>query len=159
MGLPNFQVSLRQSMKWVALCAGLFAMMRTPAWPMVLTTAPVVLGFAIDRARGGAGILGAVLAGIVEFVGIGLAFYVYTYFVFHPEGGTGKDISNGLPPVFVAVVFLAAIGVVWGLMVGPWLWLIVFLTGRDVRFGPLRGEAYGPIVWHGLDRPDERACR
>ena len=159
MGLSKFQFSLRQLVKWVALCAVFFAMMRTLPWPIILATALVFPGFAIDRAGGGAGILGAVLAGVVEFIGIGLAFYVCTYLFFNPEGITGKDIYNGLPPVFVSVVFLAVMGLAWGLMVGLWLWSIVFLTGRDVHSKPLRGEACGPIVWRGLDGPKEKTYR
>ncbi len=57
MALFRYQFTLRQLIKLVALAAVFFALFRTPAWPFVVAVGLALPGFAIDRARGGAGIL------------------------------------------------------------------------------------------------------
>ena len=63
-----FQFTLGQL---VALIAGMrrrLAVIRLTHWSLLLATVLVLPGFAYDRAKGGSGTLGAMLAGIFMFV-------------------------------------------------------------------------------------------
>ena len=137
MRLPRFRFTLRQLIKLVAVSAVVFALIRTPAWPFILAFGLILPGFTIDRARGGRGILGATLAGMIGFVGTGMVFYALDWWLSYPE-------SNFNPP-FAFFVFLALMGLIWGLFVGLWARLIVSVAHQRTRSKPLQAESYAPI--------------
>jgi len=152
MALLRYQFTLRQLIKLVALAAVCFAIFRTPAWPILVAVGLVLPGFAIDRARGGAGLLGAILAGMIGFVGIGITFFVYARLVRHQP-------YDDLPLLFPVLVFFGLMGLIWGFFVGVWTGLIVFLIHRRSGPEPSQSESCGPIYWRDLEIPHEATNR
>jgi hypothetical protein len=63
----------------VAVCAVAFAALSTPFAFFVVAIGIVIPGFTIDRFRGGAGILGAMISAAIALVSLGIAFYTYLY--------------------------------------------------------------------------------
>jgi hypothetical protein len=145
--LLRYQFTLRQLIKVVVLAALFFAMFRTPAWPFILAIGLVLPGFAIDRGRGGSGILGAILSGMLGFVGMGTAFYVTEWVLLHRQ-------SNDLPAPFPFLAVLGLMGLAWGLLVGVWAGLVVSIV-RRIRPEPLDEASLGPISWRRLDSSKE----
>jgi hypothetical protein len=135
MRLPTFRFTLWQLTALIAVCAMSFALLRWYSWIMLIATAIVLRGFAYDRARGGSGILGAMLAGIVLFVCFLSAFNAYLYFT----GGSGvfEDASPG-----TVITFVGLLGLSWGAFVGLFAWIIVFALGH--RLGSRAGRVAPP---------------
>jgi hypothetical protein len=140
----RYQFTLRQLIKLVALADILLALLRTPAWPFILASIVVIPGFAIDRNRGGKGILGAMLSGMMGFLGIGAVVFGYEWLFVDPS-------YNGIISPFALLLFLALMGLIWGLFFGFWAWLIVSLLPRQIRPVPLQSPSCGPIYWRDLD--------
>jgi hypothetical protein len=147
---PRFRFTLWQLIKVVACLAVFFAMLRTPAWPFFLAIAPIIPGFALDRARGGPGIFGSMLAGLIEFLGLGLAALIYSRFSFVP--GVGPIDS---PSLLVGAVFLIVLGLAWGVCIGTWLWMIALLLGMGTGAQPSPAQPIGSIAWR--DFGDQKA--
>jgi hypothetical protein len=62
MQTPRFGFTIRQLLALIAICAVVFALLRTPVGFLVIAVASVLPGFLIQRARGGEGILGGALS-------------------------------------------------------------------------------------------------
>jgi hypothetical protein len=62
MNSPRFRFTIRQLVALIAICAIVFALLRTPVGFLVLAVVSVFPGFLIQRARGGEGILGGALS-------------------------------------------------------------------------------------------------
>ncbi len=118
---------------------------------MLVATAVVLRGFAEDRARGGSGILGAMLTGIFLFVGAFLAANAYFYFT-----GGGNVFEHASPGS--VITFIGLMGLSWGAFVGLFAWIIVFALGhrpgsRAERVGPPRLVAGSGRPDRGLEDP------
>jgi hypothetical protein len=85
MSLRRFRFTLGLMVELIAVCAVLFALIRTPATPLILIIGAVVSGFIIDRIKGGTGIGGGALSGCPAFVSLGIVLCIYLYFF--PEPG------------------------------------------------------------------------
>jgi hypothetical protein len=145
---PRFRYTLAQLTKWIAVLAMFFALLRTPAWPLITAALLVVPGYAIDRARGGAGILGAMLAGAIEFLALGLIGLLMAHF----SGGLGPGpVAFDLSAIVVGAILLSTLGLAWGVCVGTWLWMLSFLRGLGIAAEPPRAEPIGPIAWRGFE--------
>jgi hypothetical protein len=144
MKLPRLRFTLGQHIALVAVSAVLFSLLRTPVWPVIIAIVLVLPGFAIDRARGGPRILGAMLAGAIGFLAYGVALCTYLCFF------RGLSLFDS-PWPFVMILALGMAGLAWGSAVGFWVWIMFGLCGRAVRPGPMHDESIGPIVWRGLD--------
>jgi hypothetical protein len=142
---PRFRFTLGQLLTLVAVSAVAFAMVRTPFWPLLLAIGPVMPGFAIDRARGGPGIIGAMLGGAITFIVFGVALFAYDLL-------SHRSITYvGPAPYFILLVF-GLIGLAYGTVVGSVAFGIMLLLGRAVR--PVLEpptESVGPIVWRGFE--------
>jgi hypothetical protein len=102
-------------------------------------------GFAIDRARGGPGIIEAMLSGTIAFIILGLAPMVYEWHFY----GAFPDNTPG--PYLILLAFGVA-GLVCGIVVGCLAFGFLFLLGAAVRaHASPPTETVGPIVWRGLD--------
>ncbi len=141
----RFRFTLGQLITLIAVSAVAFAVLRTPFWPFVLAIAPVMPGFAIDRARGGPGVIGAMLAGAITFVVIGGVLFAYDLLY-------SRSIAyDGPAPYFITLV-LAIVGLAYGTVVGCVAFGIMLLLGRAVR--PVdwpQPEPLGPIAWRGFE--------
>jgi hypothetical protein len=142
---PRFRFTIGQLVKLVAVSALAFATLRTPLWPMVLAIGPIMPGFTLDRARGGPGIVGSMLAGAITFVVFGMAVLAYDYC-------TVRVIAYDSPaPFFILLAFVAG-GFAYGSVVGCLAFGIMLLRGQAVRPGPEPlSEPLGPIVWRGFE--------
>ncbi len=141
----RFRFTLAQLIKLIAVSAVAFATLRTPIWPMVLAIGPIMPGFAIDRSRGGPGILGAMLAGLVTFVVFGVALLAYDYCF-------ERTIAYDSPAPFFILLAFAIGGLAYGSVAGCLAFGIMLLLGQAVRPGPEPlTESIGPIVWRGFE--------
>jgi hypothetical protein len=61
MTLPRLRFTLEQLLMLVAASAVALALFRTPLWPLIPPIPPILFCFAIERALGGRGVLGAML--------------------------------------------------------------------------------------------------
>jgi hypothetical protein len=132
----RFRLTIWQLVAVVAACAVLFWLLRTPAGLLVLSVVLVLPGFAIDRARGGSGTLGAMLAGAIMMPGCVFAYLAYLYFVSGP-------LLVGDPAALA--VFLATMGLCWGALVSFASHLILRVVRSIRRYG-MPGEPGGPIT-------------
>jgi hypothetical protein len=102
-------------------------------------------GFSIDRARGGPGIIGSMLAGVVTFVVFGMAVLAYDYC-------TARMIAYESPAPFFILLAFGVGGLAYGSVVGCLAFGIMLLLGRAVRPGPEPlAEPLGPICWRGFE--------
>jgi hypothetical protein len=141
----RFRFTIGQLIKLVAVSALAFATLRTPIWPIILAIGPIMPGFSIDRARGGPGILGSMLAGVITFVIFGGAVLVYDYY-------TVRMIAYDSPAPFFILLAFGVGGLAYGTVVGCLAFGIMLLLGHAVR--PVDGpptELLGPIVWRGFE--------
>lgn len=136
---PRFRFTIGQLIAAVAACAVLFWLLRTPAWPLVIAIVPVLPGFAVDRARGGSGILGAMLAGVIMTTGCGFAFLAYRHRAY------GPFLAGDPPSILWVTLFLASMGLIWGALVGFEVHMILRLVRAIRRYG-MPGEPGGPIA-------------
>jgi hypothetical protein len=151
----RFRFTLRQAGLLVAVCAVVFALLRTLAGAfLVIMVGPVLPGFIIGRVKGGRGIVGGMLSAVLASGGYGLACYLYDCFFHNPADVV---VPEPLPFLF----FLLIMGLIWGIFVSNLLCLILKYTS-PVWQKPLIEDACGPIVWRGLDgnrRPPSAASR
>lgn len=141
----RFRFTIGQLIVLIAASAIAFAVLRTPFWPFVVAIAPVMPGFAIDRARGGTGVLGAMLAGAITFFVIGGSLFAYDLLYY-------RSIAYDSPaPYFILLVFVA-VGFAYGTVVGSVAFGVMLLLGRPVRpVAEPPTEPLGPIVWRGFE--------
>ncbi len=141
----KMQFTLGQLMGVIAVCAVVFAALLTPFALFVVAIGIVAPGFLIDRFRGGAGILGAMISASVVLVILGIACYAYYYL--HPD----PVLLDYLGPPALTLFMLGTAGVVWGAMVGTIL-DVALLTARSYSNAePLTDDESPLIVW----LPDE----
>lgn len=139
----RFRFTLRQASLLVAVCAVVFAMLRTPIGALLLISAgPVLPGFIIDRVRGGRGLVGGMLSAAITSGGFWLVCYLYNYFFPDPANLLAHE-----PLPFL--VFLLIMGPIWGIFVGILLTIVINITSPIWR-KPLTEETCGPIVWSEL---------
>ena len=144
MPLPAFRYTLGQLAAFVAFAAVLCFLLTTGNWPVALAIAIVTPGFLMDRRQGGAGILGAMLAGILGFSGIGAAFYLYMWLT-----GDRSGLGHASPGAWLTYIGLG--GLAWGTVFGLCAWAVLFLIGL---MKPLksRGEPRGSSLPKGPRR-------
>jgi hypothetical protein len=144
MRLHRFRFTIRQLIKLVAVSALTFATLRTPIWPVALAIGLIMPGFSIDRARGGLGIIGSMLAGVITFVVFGGAVLVYDYC-------TVRMITYDSPAPFFILLAFGVGGLAYGTVVGCLAFGIMLLLGQAVRpVAAPQPESLGPIVWRGF---------
>ncbi len=153
MNQPRLRFTLRHLMIAVAVCAVLLALM---PWPLLLVLVPVfgipLGGSALERARGGQGIIGAVTAGAIGFPACGLGVMIYL--------GIVREVRVFESPApWFGMIGLGIVGWAWGMLVGTWAWTISRLRGAADRPVLEPEPAVGPIYWGGFDdreRPGPR---
>jgi hypothetical protein len=149
----RLQFTIAHILAVVAISALMCFLLSAGLWPVIVVIAIVAPGFFLDRAKGGAGILGAMLAGILGFVGYGIACYVYLY----SHGDASRlDIRLGS-----LLTWLGLLGLACGAIFGLCAWPICLLAGRLNRAVPRpvskpegsQLETRGPTVRYGyVDR-------
>jgi hypothetical protein len=122
MRIPRFRFTLAQLIAFVGIVAVFCFLLTTTYWPMTLAIAIVTPGFVLDRRQGGAGILGAMLAGILGFSGLGVAVYAYFY-----SKGDAAALGHTGPGAWLTYLGLG--GLVWGTIFGLCTWSVLFLLG------------------------------
>jgi hypothetical protein len=142
MWLPRFRFTLGQLITFIAALAVLLALLRTPIGPMLLATGLVLGGFALDRARGRPGILGAMLAGLIGSLGLGAVILL-------EDLHDGRLMFGGAAPLFILPAF-GMVGLAFGLLVGFLALTILFLGGGSAQVAPPT-EPVGPITWRGFE--------
>lgn len=108
MPIPRPRFTLAWLMLAVALLAIALAGLRSPFWPIVPPIEIILIGFAIDRSRGGSGIRGAMIGGIVGFAGVALGCVAIALLT-----ATGPS-SQPRSPLAVLVAVLASGLFGWG---------------------------------------------
>lgn len=131
MSLPRLRFTIGQLHKVVAVVAVFLAVLRAHGWPIMPGTGIILVGFAVDRARGGPGIYGAMIAGVIGVPTVILLVYVALLL---PVGGRSIDLSNLVLEMFVGGFVGGAVGTALGYSNG----LLVRLNGM------------------GIDRPGEK---
>ncbi|MGP0064615.1 MAG: hypothetical protein ACLQGP_13585 [Isosphaeraceae bacterium] len=148
----RLQFKLRQLIKLVALAAVIFALFRTFAGLFVLAIGLLLAGFVIDLARGGKGVLGSMLAGMLGFFGFGAVAFVYDRLF------VGKPDDWIISP-YALLLSLSLAGLILGVIFGICAWLLVILTSRLGHPYPRHRESCGPIYWRSFDDPQEATRR
>jgi hypothetical protein len=123
MRVPRFQFTIRRLIVVIAICGVSFALLRTPALPVVVAIAMVLPGFLIGRARGGSGIIAGALSmsGITMSVGAVLALLAIT-FRSRPADSIVGMFSYGLLMLYFSFVL--------GLLVSGILYLVFEIPRR-----------------------------
>jgi hypothetical protein len=117
--VPRTPVRIREIMVAVAWCAALFKLGRmagiesVPA-TLILTLGPI-FGAIAERYRGGPGILGGMIGGMVSFFGSGVVLYLWAYL--YPDPNMVDYVGPGL--TFIILTFY---GAVIGLTAGILIW-------------------------------------
>jgi hypothetical protein len=119
---PRYQFTQRQMMALVAFCALSLALLATSASLVVLWTWIVLPGIAIDRARGGRGILGGTVAG--GFAAVGFTVFFARVAAYGP-----------LQPIDPASLFFSALftlpfGLLFGAIMSGWVCDVLWLLQR-----------------------------
>ncbi len=128
----RLRFTLGQHITLIAVLAVLFASLRTPFWPLILALGLILGGFAIDRSRGGLGIDGAMMAGVIGFPAIGVVIYIVFLIL---DRFPHFSLSE-----FVAFVLgLAFVG--WSLGVVLGCWSLMILRAINRAFSSKRGSA------------------
>jgi hypothetical protein len=151
MRLSSFRFTIWQLTALIAGCAVVFAVIRTPYWGLLPATAVVLPGFAYDRAKGGSGILGAMLGGAFTYLCFFLSLDAYNYL-----NGESSSFDRQSPGTMITSIGL--LGLSWGVVVGLFAWLVLFVRGRLFRSRYGKVETSGPVLRLdrndcGLDRP------
>ncbi len=153
---PRFQFTIRRLVQLVALAAFdcyLFHLgfrLVAAAWTLALP------GFFLDRARGGSGIFGSMMAGLLGFVTIAVACNLYAHLAW---GGTAFDMTPG-----TLVTTSGMIGLLGGTTFGVCAWTLLSLGGLIGRLRarwrpgpkPDRGDSQDPTVRVGVVLPEGR---
>jgi hypothetical protein len=119
---PRYQLTLHQLMVLVAFCALSFALLATPAAPMIVAIWIVLPGIAIDRARGGEGVVGGVLAG-----GFAAVAFIWFFGYFIDDGPARR--SDPFLLIFPTLLFLP-FGVIFGAVVNDLVRIVPGLLKR-----------------------------
>ncbi len=123
MVLPRVQFTVGRLLRLIICCAIVFALLRTPFWPLVLTFCLVLLGFLVHRSRGGNGIAGGTFAGCLTVGGFGIAVATQFYLVASPtEDGA-----------YIGALCATPISLWIGLSVGFFLSVFLYLVARVVE--------------------------
>lgn len=111
---PRFQFTIRRLVQLVALAAFGCYLLRVGSWALVVAWLVTLAGFVLDRARGGSGILGSMMVGLLGGGMLGFADRVYWDLT---RGPTGSGPSPGTW-VMECVTGGLALGTIFG--VGAW---------------------------------------
>jgi hypothetical protein len=122
MNPPRYQLTLHQLMVLVAFCALSFALLATPAAPMIVAIWIVLPGIAIDRARGGEGVVGGILAG-----GFAAVAFIW-FFGYLIDDGPARRADPFLL-IFPSLLFLP-FGVIFGAVVNDLVRMVPGLLKR-----------------------------
>jgi hypothetical protein len=145
---PLFRFTLGQLAKLIAGLAIFFVLLRPAGWPWTLAIGLMLLGFAVDRAWGGPGIVGSMLAGAIALLGLGPIGLVHSPYSTPP----GSNFSSARS-LLVNAAFFGMIGLALGACIGDGLWLIAVLLGIEPGAEPSSAR---PITSRGLgDRRPE----
>jgi hypothetical protein len=132
------QFTIGQLLALVGVSALFCYLLSAGLWPVIVAIAVVAPGFFLDRAKGGAGVLGAMIAGILGFVGFGIAASIIEGSSPRPEIGFGTVLT-----------FLGLIGLAFGATFGFCAWLAFFLAGLLNRPKRAKVESSTPTVRYG----------
>jgi hypothetical protein len=141
---PRYRFTIGQLIKLIAALAVLFTVLRTPFWPLVVGIGMILAGFARDRAKGGAGFFGAMVAGTIGFPCVGVAFYVCLQLL-------DQSHSFDFPGLVVLGFYGGVIGWAVGTVVGYWTWMIIDHFGKVIRPRVGAQGRIAPIVWRGFE--------
>jgi hypothetical protein len=148
MRLPRYHFTIRSLLLLVAGCAVVLAMIRSPFGFLVVAFGAVIPGFALERAKGGDGILGGALSACL--CAGGLAIVVFSRAYYH------LDLGDAIVQ-FIAFLFcVLLVAFVCGAILSSMLYAIFALI-QTLMESPLRDDSCGPSWWHRLsDGPVER---
>ncbi|MHB1560882.1 MAG: hypothetical protein ACYC61_25795 [Isosphaeraceae bacterium] len=153
---PCFQFTIGRLVQLVALAAFGSYLLRVGSWGLVVAWLVTLSGFVVDRTRGGSGILGSMIVGLLGGGMLGFADRVYWDLT---RGPTGSFISPGTVVMECAIGGLTT-GTVFG--VGAWAILSLGrLLGRlRTRWlpgpKPDHGDSQDPAVRVSAVLPDGR---
>jgi hypothetical protein len=119
---PRYQLTLHQLMVLVAFCAISFALLATAAAPVIVAIWIVLPGIAIDRARGGEGVVGGILAG-----GFAAVAFIW-FFGYLIDDGPARRFDPFLL-IFPSLLFLP-FGVIFGAVVNDLVRIVPGLLKR-----------------------------
>jgi hypothetical protein len=136
---PRYQLTLHQLMVLVAFCALSFALLATPAAPMIVAISIVLPGIAIDRARGGEGVVGGILAG-----GFAAIAFIWFFGYFIDDRPTRR--ADPFLLIFPSLLFLP-FGVIFGAVVND---LVRMVPGLLKRTRSSTDEGRTPMEATGL---------
>ena len=119
---PRYQLTLHQLMVLVAFCALSFALLATAAVLMIVAIWIVLPGIAIDRARGGEGVVGGILAG-----GFAAVAFIWFFGYFIDDRPTRRFDPFLL--IFPSLLFLP-FGVIFGVVVNDLVRMVPGLLKR-----------------------------
>lgn len=138
--LPRLRLTLGQLIKLVALLAVGFAVVRTPFGPLVLGGGIILVGFAIDRAHGGAGFRGGILASVLGYGCLGLFQRVTHQFLFDAPSA----------PTFGATLFglmlYIIVGAIVGFAVSLPAWMVLSVNQSWSGEGPGDNDRPEPVA-------------
>lgn len=144
----RFRFTLGQLIAFIGLMAVFFFLLTTSHWPITLAIAIVTPGFVLDRRQGGAGILGAMLAGILGFSGVGAAFFAYYY-----VQGDASGLGHTGPGAWLTYFGLG--GLAWGTIFGVCTWSVLLLLGLLKHRKMRHIESRPSTDRHRLGRPGQ----
>jgi hypothetical protein len=134
----RFRFTIGQVIALIIESAVLFAALRTPFWPAVLAIQVVLAGFAVDRAKGGNGIYGAMIAGAIGLPVSLLAIVGSLHFV---------DLKRVDIPGFLFILLGGAVvGGSCGMVVGYWAWLHITPFSKAEGASQRADDPIGSIV-------------
>lgn len=136
---PRFQFTIGRLVQLVALAAFGSYLLRMGSWPLVVAWLVTLSGFVLDRIRGGSGMLGSMVVGLLGGGMLGFADRVYWDLT---HGPTGSGTSPG-----TVVMDCAIGGLGLGTIFGVGAWAILSLGRLRARW------LSGPKPDHG-DSPD-----
>jgi hypothetical protein len=151
MRIPWFQFTLRQHSTLIVALAIVFALFRAPFGPLLLATVITLTGFAIDRARGGSGFRGGILACVLVHLGVGVVQLVNRQFIF------ADPSVQGLAGILLGLSYYVFVGSILGIAVSVPTWMIVSVNQPWRGPEPETDESFGSIDSSGFEdsvRPD-----
>ena len=132
----KFQFTIRQLIVWIAICAVLLAVLRTPFAFVAFAIAAVLPGFFLERARGGSGILGGTLSSCLIAVSLLPVFFLFLV-AFNP-------LEHALVVFLPVLLFVMINSLVCGAICSAVLWVLAMPVEMWLR-APMRDESCGPI--------------
>lgn len=150
MQLPRFRFTIRQLIALIAICAVVFALLRTPFGFLVIAFGSVLPGFLIERARGGAGILGGALSACFIVCAGGLAIAVLS------GSPPVSNLGDAILKLCSFLYFVSFYGFICGAILSTVL-CGIFALMRSVLKNHSQDQTCGPIRRHRLDNgPGQR---